>query len=352
MRMALALAEKGKGRTSPNPMVGAVVVKKDRILGEGFHQKFGGPHAEAIALKACRGEAKGATLYTTLEPCCHFGKTPPCTDIIIQSGIRKVICATVDPNPQVNGRGLKSLREKGIKVRLGILEKEAKKLNEVYFKYITTELPFVMLKISQTLDGRIIHPDLSVDFGSEKFFSELIKTEGLWIDAVLYDASSFETESVKTLLESGNFSKSKVILMGGWEKILSRFRKIKREARKNFVLVPTDLESIKAKKGGQFKIWKIKRSKNQTPELVSLLKKAGEEKITTLLLGGGAEMVTQFLKQGLVDKIWYFISLQISGRGQKSLGDLGVRKLADAIVFKNCEYQRFKEGLLVAGYPN
>jgi len=126
MQLALKLAEKGKGKTSPNPMVGAVVVKKGQVLAKGYHRRFGGPHAEAVAIKACGEKARGATLYTTLEPCCHFGKTPPCTDLIIQSGVNKVVCAAIDPNPRVNGKGLRQLTRKGVQVRLGLWVRRAR----------------------------------------------------------------------------------------------------------------------------------------------------------------------------------------------------------------------------------
>ena len=155
IQLALQLAEKGRGTTSPNPMVGAVVVKGNRILAQGYHQKFGGPHAEAVAIHAGGDKAKSATLYVNLEPCCHYGKTPPCTDLIIRSGIKRVVCSTIDPNPQVNGKGIERLRKAGIDISVGILEPEAKRLNEVYFEYITTKLPFVVLKVMATLDGKI-----------------------------------------------------------------------------------------------------------------------------------------------------------------------------------------------------
>ena len=131
MRLALKLAERGRGKTSPNPMVGALVVKRGKILAKGYHRKFGGPHAEAVAIKACGKETRGATLYITLEPCCFFGKTPPYTDLIVQSGLRIVVCGALDPNPRVNGKGVSALRRKGIRVNVGIMKEQARRLNEV-----------------------------------------------------------------------------------------------------------------------------------------------------------------------------------------------------------------------------
>ncbi|MCX6825688.1 MAG: bifunctional diaminohydroxyphosphoribosylaminopyrimidine deaminase/5-amino-6-(5-phosphoribosylamino)uracil reductase RibD, partial [candidate division Zixibacteria bacterium] len=155
LRMTLALAEKGRGQTSPNPMVGAVIVKNGKIVGQGYHKKAGGPHAEIIALKQAGGESKGATLYINLEPCCHFGRTNPCTDTIVEAGIREVVYAIKDPNPRMNGQGANMLKKAGLKVSGGYLREDAERLNEAYLKFIRTGRPFVTLKMAQSLDGQI-----------------------------------------------------------------------------------------------------------------------------------------------------------------------------------------------------
>ncbi|MGB9630123.1 MAG: bifunctional diaminohydroxyphosphoribosylaminopyrimidine deaminase/5-amino-6-(5-phosphoribosylamino)uracil reductase RibD, partial [Thermodesulfobacteriota bacterium] len=155
MRRALRLAEKGRGRTSPNPMVGAVLVKMGRVIGEAYHQKAGEPHAEILALKQAGENARGATLYLNLEPCTHYGRTPPCAPSVILSGVRRVVIGMEDPNPLVRGRGVESLKNAGIEVTLGILEKDSQRLNEAFTKYIQTKEPFVILKVASTLDGKI-----------------------------------------------------------------------------------------------------------------------------------------------------------------------------------------------------
>ena len=155
MRMALELAAKALGRTSPNPMVGAVVVRDGRVVGIGYHARAGTPHAEVHALRAAGEMARGATLYVTLEPCCHHGRTGPCTEAVINAGISRVVMAMTDPNPGVAGRGAQRLREAGIKVETGVMEDEAKKLNEVFIKYITTGIPYVVMKTAMSLDGKI-----------------------------------------------------------------------------------------------------------------------------------------------------------------------------------------------------
>ena len=155
MREAIRLARKGIGKTSPNPIVGAVIVKNGKIIGRGYHKKYGDWHAEINAIKDSNGNVKGATAYITLEPCCHYGKTPPCVDTLIKEKIGRVVVGTLDPNPSVNSKGIKTLRSKGIKVDVGILEDECRQLNEHYFKFIKSGIPYVTVKYAQTLDGRI-----------------------------------------------------------------------------------------------------------------------------------------------------------------------------------------------------
>ena len=155
MRRAIELAKKGRGWTNPNPMVGAVIVKDGSIIGEGYHEKCGELHAERNAIASLTESAEGATIYVTLEPCCHYGKTPPCVDQIIENRIKRVVIGMVDPNPLVSGKGVKKLQEAGIDVTVGILEDKCKKLNEVFIKYITKKKPFVVLKTAMSLDGKI-----------------------------------------------------------------------------------------------------------------------------------------------------------------------------------------------------
>jgi diaminohydroxyphosphoribosylaminopyrimidine deaminase/5-amino-6-(5-phosphoribosylamino)uracil reductase len=346
MRLALELAEKGKGKTSPNPMVGAVVVKKGEILSKGYHKKFGGSHAEAIAIRACGDKAKRATLYTTLEPCCHFGKTPPCTDLIIQSGIKKVVCASIDPNPKVNGKGLRRLTKQGIRVILGLLEDETKRLNEAYFKYMTTGLPFVTLKLTHTLDGRILLPTKSSTGKKRRDILHLLLSDSPKTDAILCDAG-FKQADYLTTLSSNDSSRTRLILLGTQQQINSKLRGMEGNLRENVICVLTDQRNHK----GESNVWKIRTKKDGSISLLSLLKKAGTEGISSLLVEGGNQLATAFVKQRFIDKVWCFMSLDILGQGEESLGDLGIRRIADAINLKNCEFKQSKHGLLVVGYP-
>jgi diaminohydroxyphosphoribosylaminopyrimidine deaminase/5-amino-6-(5-phosphoribosylamino)uracil reductase len=340
MRLALDLAEKGRGKTSPNPMVGAVVIKNGKIIAKGYHKKFGGPHAEAIAIKACKREAKGATLYTTLEPCCHFGKTPPCTDLIIQSGIKKVVCAAIDPNPMVNGKGLKYLTKQGIRVSLGLMEDEAKRLNQVHFKFMTSGLPFVVLKVAQSLDGRVIRYT-EKDSGKNQDF-----------DAILCEAGIFETQSVATLFKSSKSNKPRLILLGTKKQIENTTKKTPGKFYQRIIAVPTDGESIGFRNPNDLCTWKVKKTKNGEVDLLPLLKKAGKEGISSLLVDGGKELYTRLLKRELADKTWYFIAPRFKGKGEEPFGDLGIRKISKCVTIRDCEFKQLKQGLQVVGYIN
>jgi len=350
MRLTIKLAKKGMGKTSPNPLVGAVVVKNDQIISKGYHKRFGEPHAETNALTACKDKAENATLYVNLEPCCHYGKTPPCTDIIIKSGIRKVVCATLDPNPQVNGKGIRILKRAGVEVDLGILEGEAKKLNEVYLKFITTRLPFVMLKIAQTLDGRIATKPGDSKWITQEDSRHFVHSLRSWVDAVLVGANTVRKDDPELTIHDARGENPIRIILDSSGKISSNSKLIKENQNGKTILATTN-EKIKNKFRGKAEIWKIKKSKDGKVDLVQLLRRAGENQISSLLVEGGSQIFTSFLKEKLVDKIYYFLSPKILGKGIDSFGDLGIKKISDSIMLRDCEIKRFKNDLLVIGYP-
>jgi diaminohydroxyphosphoribosylaminopyrimidine deaminase/5-amino-6-(5-phosphoribosylamino)uracil reductase len=351
MKLAINLAKRGMGKTSPNPLVGAVVVKNDRIIGRGYHKRFGEPHAETNALTACKDKAENATLYVNLEPCCHYGKkTPPCTDMIKKSGIKRVVCATLDPNPQVNGKGIKTLRDAGIEVDFGILEGEAKKLNEVYLKFIATGLPFVILKISQTLDGRIATKTGDSKWITQEDSRRFVHSLRSWVDAVLVGANTVRKDDPELTIHDARGENPIRIILDSSGKI-SNYSKVIKENRNGKTIVATTIEKIREKFNGKAEIWKIKKSKGGKIDLVQLLRKAGENQISSLLVEGGSQIFTSFLKEKLVDKIYYFLSPKILGKGLDSFGDLGIKKISQSVTLKDCEIKRFKNDLLVIGYP-
>jgi diaminohydroxyphosphoribosylaminopyrimidine deaminase / 5-amino-6-(5-phosphoribosylamino)uracil reductase len=334
------LAERGRGSTSPNPVVGALVVNHGIIISMGYHQAFGGPHAEVVALRKYGSHTKGATLYVSLEPCCHWGKTAPCTDLIIRSGIKRVVCSTIDPNPLVNGKGIRRLKKAGIKVDVGILEEDAKKLNEAYFKYITTRIPFVTLKVAGSLNGKVssVYGDtVPVDF-----------------DAILWDVGKINPPHLNPLPDGERKigrSNPKIILSGTWNEISNCLRKSKSIEHQSIILAPIDDRTKVVKRNADLKIWKLNRRKNGELDLIPFLKKCGKEEITSLLVEGGSVISTSFLKQKLVDKIWYKVFPKVSVKGEGPFGDLGIKKMSDAIVIKNCKWKRSGNNLLAVGYP-
>lgn len=351
MRLALKLAEKGRGKTSPNPMVGAVVVKRGRILAKGYHRKFGGPHAEAVAIMACAEEARGATLYITLEPCCYFGKTPPCTDLIVESGIKRVVCATVDPNPRVNGKGVRALRRKGIRVNVGAMREEARRLNEVCFKHMTTGLPFVLLSAAQSLDGRVIPRHRSSGIKLGRVFSALVRSKKPLVDAILFDASATSADSMATFLESADSARIKLILLGSWHQIDRTLEGLGKSTVERIIVVPADSKTKRIGSLNGFEQWQVRRDKSGEISLLSLLRKARKRGITSLLVESGTSLATSLVKRKLVDKVWYFISPEVLTRGKEPFGDLKIRKISDAVTLENCEYRQSKDGLVVVGYP-
>lgn len=297
MRMALSLAKKGAGKTSPNPMVGAVLVKNEKIVGRGYHKRFGLPHAEINALKDAGTEAKGATLYINLEPCCYFGKTPPCTDALIQAGVKRVVCSLSDPNPKVRGRGFKKLRENGIKVDVGILKNEASKLNEIYLKFIKTKIPFLILSVAQSLDGKLIAPSEDFEIFPSARARRVFKDLKSKVDAIL----------IKNMLY------------------------LSRKSESSFQ-----------------KHWK---TRNGARRLIHLLKRAGERNVSSVLVEGGKENFTHLLRNHLADKLYHFISPKTVGRGIEPFGDLGVSKVSDSIYLKDRQIYKFSNDLLIVGYP-
>jgi diaminohydroxyphosphoribosylaminopyrimidine deaminase/5-amino-6-(5-phosphoribosylamino)uracil reductase len=340
IRLALKLAEKGRKTTSPNPMVGAVVVKGDKILTTGYHKKFGDPHAEVVALKACGNRARGATLYVNLEPCCHFGKTPPCTDMIVRSGIGRVVCSIIDPNPLVNGRGVRKLRKAGIKVDIGTLEEEAKKLNEVYFKHITTNIPFVILRMKGILSGRgalINTPASSIDVEALLWGVNIVNPPHL------YPLPGGERKS--------SFTDNKIILAGTWNYISYWLKKFKSTGLRNIILAPVYDQKEVLEDNDEFKVWMIGKKKNGEFALLPFLKKCGKEGLASLLVEGGSGILSSFLKQKLVDKVFYEITPDVSGKGEL-VGDLGIRRMSEAIVLENCEWKKSDKSFLLSGYPS
>ena len=355
MRLALNLARKGIGMTSPNPPVGAIIVKGDRILGRGYHKKAGGPHAEVFAIRQAQDAARGARLYVTLEPCCHFGKTPPCTDAIIKSGIDEVIVSCLDPNPLNNRKGIKRLRKSGIKVTVGVLEEEANRIIEPFKKYITKGLPFVSLKMAETLDGKIatISGDSKWVTGEPaRNYVHKLRSE---VDAVMVGVNTVLRDDPLLTCRSGKKPHRQPIRIIVDSKLrLPSQMKVFSNHSPVIIAAVTDSPKRKVeafeKKG--VRILTI-REKSGKVDLRALMKRLAKEfGITNLMIEGGGELAASALNEGLVDKCLFFISPSIIG-GRDAITPVegeGIASMSKAIRLKDVRLKRFGEDILVEGY--
>jgi diaminohydroxyphosphoribosylaminopyrimidine deaminase/5-amino-6-(5-phosphoribosylamino)uracil reductase len=355
MRMALRLAEKARGRTSPNPMVGAVVVKDGKVIARGWHKKAGEPHAEAIALRKAGEAARGATLYLTLEPCSHTGKrTPPCSPLVIQSGVKRVVVAMIDPNPKVSGEGVKALRFAGIRVEAGLLEDEAERLNEAFVKHVTTKVPFVTLKIAQTLDGKI-----ATASGKSKWITGgKAREEGHRLrdqdDAILAGINTVLKDNPSlTARIPGGRDPIRVIVDSTLRIPLTANVLTQKSSAKTIVATLTRSSKAKIKKiqdrGAEVL---IVRSDKGRVDLKDLMKKLGKMDIMSVLIEGGAEINASALKAGIVDKVIMFIAPALmTGRDALcSIGGASPVKLSQAIRLRDVTTRFVGEDLMVEGY--
>lgn len=350
MRMALKLAEKGSGKTSPNPLVGAVIVKNGKIIGSGYHRQAGDRHAEVIALQQSGKNSKSATLYVNLEPCGHFGQTPPCSEEIIKSGIKRVVCAMVDPNPKVNGKGIEILKKNKIKVEVGLLEEEAKKLNEVYLKYVSTGLPFVILKWASTMDGKIATLDGDSKWISNEISRKITHQLRSQADAVLVGVETVKKDNpeLNTRLVRGNNPVKIILDTKGRIPLNSKIVSNAKSERTILATVCADKEKFE---NSNLEVWKLREGKNGQVDLLSLLKKAGENKITSILVEGGQKVLTSFMQEKLVDKIYCFVSPKIIGKGLDTFVELGIGKIADSVQLKGVGIKKIGDNVLISGYP-
>jgi diaminohydroxyphosphoribosylaminopyrimidine deaminase/5-amino-6-(5-phosphoribosylamino)uracil reductase len=355
MRVALRLAARAKGGTSPNPMVGAVVVKDGRVISRGYHRKAGGPHAEAVALKKAGRDAQGAVLYVTLEPCSHSNKrTPPCTPLVVESGIKRIVVAMIDPNPRVSGNGVKALRAAGIDTVTGVLETEARKLNEAFIRYITTGMPFATLKIAQTLDGKI-----ATASGESKWITgEKAREEGHKLrdinDAVLVGINTvLADDPMLTARIPNGRDPVRVIVDGNLSipltaKVLTQ----KSSARTVIAALPNASKSKTKKLEGLGAEVLIVRNEKGRVDLRDLMKKLGKLDIMSVLIEGGAEINASALKMGVVDKVVHFIApMLMTGRDSIcSIGGTSPEKLHQAIRLSEITTRFVGEDLMITGY--
>jgi diaminohydroxyphosphoribosylaminopyrimidine deaminase/5-amino-6-(5-phosphoribosylamino)uracil reductase len=334
MKTALRLARKGEGRTSPNPMVGAVIVRGNRIIGQGYHREYGGKHAEIRAIESAFGNIRGATFYITLEPCGHFGKTPPCLDRILEANPSRVVVGSADPNPRVAGKTVRSLRRHGIEVTTGILEKECRALNEVFFKYMTTGYPFVTVKYAQTLDGRIATRSGHSRWISSPPSLKLAHRLRSLHDSILVGAGTVlkdDPELTCRLVKGRN--PRRVIVDSSLEIPLSSRILLDQDRAKTMIFTTASdhREKLKILSDRGVDIRVVEGDQSGRINLRELLRALGQEGISSVLVEGGSRIITSFLKARLADRLVIITAPKIIGKGIEAVGDLGIDDLDRAV---------------------
>jgi diaminohydroxyphosphoribosylaminopyrimidine deaminase/5-amino-6-(5-phosphoribosylamino)uracil reductase len=354
MEFALELAASARGRTSPNPMVGAVVVKEGKIVGSGYHLKAGTPHAEIHALNEAGDDARGADLYVTLEPCCHHGRTGPCTTAIINAGIARVVTAMADPNPLVAGEGIRQLMASGIEVTLGLMEKEAYELNEVFVKYITTRRPFVIAKAALSIDGKI-----ATRSGKSQWITgEKARAYGHrlrnWYDAIIVGIGTVlaDDPSLTARLPVGGRDPVRIIL-DSRAGIPLKARVLTQHSEAPTLIASTcgaPPEKVAALRLAGIEVLIV----NEGPrvDLGELMKILGGRGITSVLIEGGAGVHGSAFSAQIVDKVAWFIAPKIIGGRDAPgpVGGIGVENPSEAAELDRIKVSRLEPDILVEGY--
>jgi len=333
MKIALKLAARGRGYASPNPMVGAVIVKNNRIIGQGYHECCGKNHAEVNAIKNATENVSGATIYVTLEPCCHYGKTPPCTELIIRHKLKRVVIGAMDSNPLVSCKGIDRLHEAGIKTTVGVLENECRSLNEVFFHYMETGMPFVTVKYAQTLDGRIAtstgHSQW-ISSPASLSFAHRLRAEHdailVGIGTVIKDNPTLTVRRVKgrnplrVVVDSALAVPLAANVMQELAAAPTLIATTKKASDKKFVAL---------KKAGA-NLMTVTPGKKGYVDLKKLLEILAGMQISSVLIEGGAQIITSAFKENLVNRLVTVIAPKIIGQGIEAVGDLNIRDLKDA----------------------
>ncbi len=353
MQMAYALARKGKGRTSPNPMVGAVIVKQGRIIGRGYHHRCGGPHAEVLALRQAQGRARGACLYVTLEPCFHHGRTPPCVDAIIEAGIRRVVISMKDPNPLVSGKSIAKLRRRHIRVSCGLLRGQGELLNEAFMTYITQRRPFVVAKTAQTLDGKI-----ATAAGESKWITGRKARDyarGLrgGFDAILIGINTALADD-PGLNAKRRTKRLKKIVLDAKLRLPSRARLFRGcRPEDGFVVVTPKapgrkIESFR-KRGITVLVDPTDRDRIN---LAWLMKELALREISSVLIEGGAGVIGSALRAKIVDKMHIYIAPRIIGDQQalSSVTGLLPGRLQQTVALNRITTESIGQDLFLQGY--
>ncbi|NMA92347.1 MAG: bifunctional diaminohydroxyphosphoribosylaminopyrimidine deaminase/5-amino-6-(5-phosphoribosylamino)uracil reductase RibD [Firmicutes bacterium] len=355
MKKVFKLARRGRGGTSPNPQVGALVIREGEPVGSGYHRVAGGPHAEVVALGRAGERARGATLYVNLEPCSHRGRTPPCVDLIISAGIARVVAALEDPNPRVSGQGFKRLREAGIAVKTGVLAAEARRLNEIYLKFITTGRPFLAIKAALTLDGKIATAGGDSRWITGERSRRYVHTLRDRFDAIMVGLGTALKDDPRLTTRFAGGRDGVRIVVDSRARLPRTARLIDSSRSAPALLATTtgaDPDRCRHLRERGMEILTLPAREGRV-DLEALLKVLGERGLASVLVEGGGKLNYSLLEQGLVDKFYLFLAPLICGgrEAPTAFDGAGVEKIRDAWRLGQLELKRFGPDLLLTGYP-
>lgn len=355
MKKAIALALRGRGKVNPNPLVGAVIVKDGQIIGEGYHERYGEAHAERNAINNAVSDVEGSTMYVTLEPCAHFGKQPPCVDLIIEKKIGRVVIGMVDPNPKVSGKSIEKLKKNNIDVTVGVKEEQCRKINEVFIKFISKKVPFVLLKSAISLDGKI-----ATSGGESKWItSESMRENAHYlrnkISAIMAGVNTVISDDPHLTCRIKDGRSPVRIIVDSNLRIPLQSKVVLNEDKKTIVVCCKDADVVKKQKLLSLGVRVLETGrKNGRVDLKELMLILGENKIDSVLIEGGAELNFSALKEGIVDKVKLYVAPKIlGGKESKScIGGEGFVKLEDAVQLTNINCRQIENEIIVEGYIN
>ena len=356
MQMALDLAIKGEGYTSPNPMVGAAVVKDGKIVGQGYHEMVGGPHAEVNALNAAGERAVGATLFVTLEPCNHTGRTLPCTQKILQAGIRRVVVAMSDPNENVVGGGSEYLKRHGLEVTTGVCEAQARKLNEAFIKYVTTGQPFVIAKCAATLDGRIATRTGDSKWVTGEAARRFVHRLRHAVDAIMVGINTVTVDNPRltTRLDDREGKDPVRIILDSHLSIPPSARVLQQTSGSDTILVAgkgVERNKKSALERAGARVIEAELRNNQI-DMAALMVQLGAREISSILIEGGSRVMASAFSTGIVDKVQFFYAPKILGGddGVPICSGPGPELMNQSVAIKDIAVHRFDDDVLIEGY--
>lgn len=353
MEMALELAKRGVGKVNPNPLVGAVIVKAGRIIGEGYHECYGQAHAERNAVKHATEDVEGSTIYVTLEPCSHYGKTPPCVDLLIEKKFKRVVIGMLDPNPLVCGKSIEKLKKNNIEVAVGIKEKECKEMNEIFLKYITSKIPFVVLKCGTSLDGKIA----TVSGESKWITNDKAREDGRKLrnklSAIMAGVNTVIADDPQLTCRIPDGRDPLRVIVDSNLRTPIDSNVVQNKDNKTIIAAVKNADKDKKKKLIEAGVKVIEvEEKNGRVDLQKLLIELGKEKIDSILIEGGGTLNFSALEEKIVDKVRFYIAPKIIGgdKSKSSISGQGFKSLDDAVKLKNISVENIDDNFVIEGY--